>query len=84
MTVQRILLGMALLGGVTPFVGTAHAQGVDEITGDPIPSRPRPLSPGTGVTNTPTPLMGSPTSGTAQPLATLTGAPSATMKRAGT
>ena len=79
MTVQRILLGMALLGGAAPFVGKSQAQGLDA-PAQPFPPGPRPLSAGTGLTNTPPPLMGV---GTAQPLATLTAAPSATMNAPG-
>ena len=79
MTVQRILLGMALLGGAAPLTGTAQAQGLPELPSQSFPSGPRPLSAGTGMTNTPTPTMGSTSAVNVQPLATLTASPSATM-----
>ena len=86
MTVQRILLGMALLGGAahTARAQTPAAPPPPAAEVPAFPSGPRPLSAGTGLTNVPTPLLGgAPSPALAQPTTTLTATPAATMNLPG-
>ena len=80
MTVQRILLGLALLGGAAQAANAQSPAGTPSATPQPFPVGPRPQSDGTGLTGLPTPLLGGgATPAAAQPMGTLTAAPSGTM-----